>query len=249
MDISAIFRAIWLNAACRHRVTRTDGTGSSVGRHLTEEFLNCYAFVHSHNQCVEHGVIFCVCSWVNQQGILNNESIRKKQLAMWCHPSPEFKFMAQGSTSIVSEKAAWLSPNILILLILLRIQRCKRPWTRAEFYCPSHPKEDIFSFGYCYGLEQNCFLQAHVFECLSLGWDYCFWKTWSHSTRGLPARDGHCVWAFENTAQAWFPSGFLGFQAQRPPEASLHSPAASNQASPSATSSSPEWTVFPESQG
>lgn len=49
--------------------------------------------------------------------------------------------MAQGSTSIVSEKAAWLSANILILLILLRIQGSKRPWTRAQFYCPSHPKK------------------------------------------------------------------------------------------------------------
>lgn len=94
----------------------------------------------------------------------------------------------------------------LILLILLRIQHSKRPWTRAEFYCPSHPKKDIFSFGYCYGLEQNCFLQARVFECLSLGWDHCFWEIWSHSRRGLPGRAGHYVWAFENTAQAWFPS-------------------------------------------
>lgn len=132
----------------------------------------------------------------------------------------------------------------LILLILLRIQHSKRPWTRAEFYCPSHPKKkDILSFGYCYGLEQNCFLQARVFECLSLGRDHCFWETWSHSRRGLPGRAGHYVWAFENTAQAWFPS-VLGFQAQRSPEASSHFPAASSQASPSATSSSPGWTVF-----
>lgn len=51
--------------------------------------------------------------------------------------------MAQGSASIVSEKAAWLSPNILILLILLRTQHYEKPWTRAEFCFPSHPKRDV----------------------------------------------------------------------------------------------------------
>lgn len=131
----------------------------------------------------------------------------------------------------------------LILLILLRIQHSERPWTRAEFYCLSHPKKifsplviaTVWSRTVFYRLEylNACLLVGiTVFgKCEAIAGGACLAElvTMGGPLKIQPKPGSPLV---------------LGFQAQRPPEASPHSPAASSQASPSATSSSPGWTVF-----
>lgn len=132
----------------------------------------------------------------------------------------------------------------LILLILLRIQHSKRPWTRAEFYCPSHPKKKTFcplviamvwnrTVFYRLVYLNTCLLVGITVlgKCEAIAGGACLAElvTMCGPLKIQPKPGSPLV---------------LGFQAQRSPEASSHSPAASGQASPSATSSSPGWTVF-----
>lgn len=158
---------------------------------------------------------------------------------MW-HSSPEFEFVAQGSASIVSEKAGWLSRNILILLIPMRTQHCKKPWTRAGFYLPLIHK----------GTSSPLFIEMvwnrtapHRLTYLnthSLVRTVGIVGNWGCRKWGLAGRGGPLTMcrSLKIQSRPGSPLVSLCFQAQKVLESSPHAPAASKR-----------QMILPESQG